>query len=146
MEGHTDSKPYSGGNYGNGELSSDRANAARRLMQEAGLQKNQVTQVRGFADQQPRKKEDALNPSNRRISLIVKYLDKKRAAEPEKSVKVEGGRAQEGFAAGEDKKEVGHYRLLFTWGQGAVVTALEAARRISSLLWERLFGKIRFER
>jgi len=50
MEGHTDSEPYSDGNYGNWELSSDRANAALRLMQEAGLQETQVTQVRGFAD------------------------------------------------------------------------------------------------
>jgi chemotaxis protein MotB len=34
IEGHTDSKPYSGGgDYGNWELSADRANAARRLMQ-----------------------------------------------------------------------------------------------------------------
>lgn len=146
MEGHKDSKPYSGGNYGNWELSSDRANAARRLMQVAGLQENQITQLRGFADQQLRIKDDSLDPNNRRISLIVQYLDMKRAAEPEKSVKIEGGRAKGGLAPGEDEKEAGHYTLLFTWGQGAVVTAVEAARRISSLLRERLFGKIRFER
>lgn len=107
MDGHTDSKPYSGGNYGNWELSSDRANAARRLMQEAGLQENHVTQVRGFADQQLRIKDDPLDPSNRRISLIVQYLDKKQAAEPEKSVKIEGGRAKEGLAPGEDEKRSG---------------------------------------
>jgi len=74
IEGHTDSKPYSGGReYDNWDLSSERANEARRMMQAAGIQPGQVSQVRGFADQRlkvPQKPED---PSNRRISLIVQY-------------------------------------------------------------------------
>jgi chemotaxis protein MotB len=77
MEGHTDSKPYAqGSNYGNWELSSDRANAARRLMQLHGIGADQFTQVRGFADQRLRKLNDPLDPANRRISLIVQYLNK----------------------------------------------------------------------
>jgi chemotaxis protein MotB len=77
MEGHTDSKQYPGvSNYGNWELSSDRANAARRLMTQHGIRQDQVTQVRGFADQRLRKKDAPLDPSNRRISLIVQYLKK----------------------------------------------------------------------
>ena len=77
IEGHTDSKPFSGKrNYGNWELSSDRANSARRLMQEEGLGDRQVAQVRGFADQLLRNTKDPNDPSNRRISLIVQYLDK----------------------------------------------------------------------
>jgi chemotaxis protein MotB len=77
IEGHTDSKPYAGrGDYGNWELSTDRGNAARRLMQQNGLASDQVTQVRGYADQKLRKKDDPLDPSNRRISLIVQYLVK----------------------------------------------------------------------
>ena len=77
LEGHTDSKPYAeGSNYGNWELSSDRANAARRLMQREGIRADQITQVRGFADQRLRKPKDPLDPSNRRISLIVQYLQK----------------------------------------------------------------------
>jgi chemotaxis protein MotB len=80
IEGHTDSKQYSeGSNYGNWELSSDRANAARRLMQQNGIRADQVTQVRGFADQRLRRPTDPLDPANRRISLIVQYLDKKAA-------------------------------------------------------------------
>jgi chemotaxis protein MotB len=76
IEGHTDAKPYAqGGNYGNWELSADRANAARRLMQEHGVREDQITQVRGFADQKLRK-PDPFDPSNRRISLIVQYLVK----------------------------------------------------------------------
>jgi chemotaxis protein MotB len=77
IEGHTDSKPYSGKKeYSNWELSTDRANAARRLMQADGLRDNQVSQVRGYADQMLRKPDDPLNPSNRRISVIVQYLDR----------------------------------------------------------------------
>ena len=77
LEGHTDSKPYSPeSSYGNWELSADRANAARRFMQQHGLREDQVTQVRGFADQRLRKPEDPLDPSNRRISLIVQYFAK----------------------------------------------------------------------
>jgi chemotaxis protein MotB len=77
MEGHTDSKPYTqASNYGNWELSADRANAARRLMQTNGIRPDQVTQVRGFADQRLRKKDDPLDAANRRISLIVQYLNK----------------------------------------------------------------------
>jgi chemotaxis protein MotB len=74
IEGHTDSQAYAlSGNYGNWELSTDRANAARRLMQANGLGIGQVTQVRGFADQRLRKSDNPLDPSNRRISLIVQY-------------------------------------------------------------------------
>ncbi|HTQ59511.1 MAG TPA: flagellar motor protein MotB [Candidatus Solibacter sp.] len=83
IEGHTDSKQYpEGSNYGNWELSSDRANAARRLMQMNGIGENQVTQVRGFADQRLRDKADPMDPANRRISLIVQYLNKKPAETP----------------------------------------------------------------
>jgi chemotaxis protein MotB len=77
IEGHTDAKAYSQGrNYSNWELSSDRANAARRLMQLNGIGENQITQVRGFADQRLRTPNAPLDPSNRRISLIVQYMVK----------------------------------------------------------------------
>jgi chemotaxis protein MotB len=51
----------------------DRANAARRLMQENGLRQDQVTQVRGYADQHLRKADAPDDPSNRRISILVQY-------------------------------------------------------------------------
>ena len=53
--------------------------ATARLLQEHGIGPDQVTQVRGFADQRLRKK-DPLDPANRRISLIVQYLEKKSAS------------------------------------------------------------------
>ena len=77
IEGHTDSKPFVGrGNYSNWELSADRANAARRMVQENGVGPHQVTQVRGYADQRLRKPNAPDDPSNRRISVVVQYLDK----------------------------------------------------------------------
>jgi chemotaxis protein MotB len=76
IEGHTDAQPFSNGAiYSNWELSEERANVARRLMQHpGGLRANQVSQVRGFADQRLRTPKNPLDPSNRRISLIVQYL------------------------------------------------------------------------
>ena len=74
IEGHTDSKPYSEAKtYDNWDLSSDRANEARRIMQAKGIRSDQVSQVRGFADQRLRLPQQPEDPSNRRISLIVQY-------------------------------------------------------------------------
>lgn len=74
MEGHTDSRPYRGdGNYTNWELSADRANAARRWMQENGMGADQVTQVRGFADQSLRDPAHPNDGSNRRVTLVIMY-------------------------------------------------------------------------
>jgi chemotaxis protein MotB len=75
IEGHTDSKPYSGaGLYGNWELSADRANAARRLMESNGMRPEQEVQVRGYADRKLRKPLQPLDPSNRRITVIIQYV------------------------------------------------------------------------
>jgi chemotaxis protein MotB len=74
MEGHTDSKAYAGRkDYSNWELSTDRANAARRWMQANGMRDDQVTQVRGFADQSLRNRDDPEDASNRRVTLIIQY-------------------------------------------------------------------------
>jgi len=77
IEGHTDSKPYSGArSYDNWDLSTERANEARRLMMNEGIRSDQVSQVRGFADQKLRLPAQPEDPSNRRISLIVQYVIK----------------------------------------------------------------------
>jgi len=74
VEGHTDAQPYvSATGYSNWELSSDRANAARKVIQLTGVRENQVADVRGYADQRLRKPEDPTSASNRRISIVVKY-------------------------------------------------------------------------
>jgi chemotaxis protein MotB len=74
VEGHTDSSPYvSATGYSNWELSADRANAARKLIQQSGVRADQVDDVRGFADQRLRKPDDPTSASNRRVSIVVKY-------------------------------------------------------------------------
>ena len=77
IEGHTDSRPFSNSKtYGNWELSADRANISRRLMQASGVRPDQVAQVRGYADQSLRKPLQPQDASNRRITLIIQNIDK----------------------------------------------------------------------
>jgi chemotaxis protein MotB len=76
IEGHTDSRPYGNQNYTNWELSSDRANAARRLMDASGLKPGQVAEVRGYADRHLYNPKDPNDYKNRRVSILVRYLDK----------------------------------------------------------------------
>jgi len=72
IEGHTDSKPFSGTyGYSNWELSADRANSARKLMASAGLRSEQVVEIRGNADRLPRHPDNPKDPRNRRVVIIV---------------------------------------------------------------------------
>ena len=76
IEGHTDSRPFRNAGpttgYSNWELSSDRANTARRLLHRYGVAPNQVVEVRGFADRRPMQPAAPDDARNRRISLVVK--------------------------------------------------------------------------
>jgi chemotaxis protein MotB len=77
IEGHTDSRPYSDSKlYGNWELSTDRANAARRMMENNGVHQEQIVQVRGCADRNLRNPKDPLDSSNRRVTIIIQYMAK----------------------------------------------------------------------
>jgi chemotaxis protein MotB len=84
IEGHTDSYQYAEtANYTNWELSADRCNSARRYLNNNGLHFAQISEVRGFADTEPRIAGDPTDPRNRRISIIVvndfsglNYIDK----------------------------------------------------------------------
>ena len=72
IEGHTDSRPLSRTDgYTNWELSADRANQARHVMEAAGLRQDQIIQVRGYAATQPRLPDNPEHFSNRRVSIIV---------------------------------------------------------------------------
>jgi chemotaxis protein MotB len=73
IEGHTDATFNGHPDYTNWELSADRANSARRLMEVSGLYEDQVRAVRGFADQIPMIKEDTHDARNRRVTLLVLY-------------------------------------------------------------------------
>ncbi len=75
LEGHTDSRPYGrAGVYTNWELSSDRANAARRAMEANGLPPSLIRTVRGFADTQLRTPDAPFDSRNRRVSIVVPQL------------------------------------------------------------------------
>jgi chemotaxis protein MotB len=102
IEGHTDAKPFGGENgYSNWELSSDRANSARRLLQDDGVKPEQVAQVRGYAAQSLRVPEDPLSASNRRISIVVQFL----AAPPgSKGTEILNASGEEGGKEGGETK------------------------------------------
>ncbi len=72
ITGHTDASPFPrGAQYTNWELSSDRANAARRAMLEAGLPAARVARVIGRADTEPLIADNPADPRNRRISIVL---------------------------------------------------------------------------
>jgi chemotaxis protein MotB len=73
VEGHTDSHGYvATDRYSNWELSADRANTARRVMERQGLRAEQVISVTGHADRQLRVPTDPFDPRNRRVSILVR--------------------------------------------------------------------------
>lgn len=101
IEGHTDAKPFhSRSDYSNWELSTERANAARRIIEAHGSRPGQIVQVRGFADQNLRDKEHPEDAKNRRVSVIVRYQeapsddDGKESAQGESGAKAEAKGAE----------------------------------------------------
>jgi chemotaxis protein MotB len=93
ISGHTDAKPFVGrGDFGNWELSANRANAARRTLIAGGYSEDQVARVVGYASSALFDREDPLNPVNRRIDIIVLTKKALRAIEGEQG-------ADEGAAA-----------------------------------------------
>ena len=78
IEGHTDAGFTGDKDYTNWELSSDRANTARQLMEVSGLWEDQIREVRGFADQFPMITDNPTDSRNRRISIVVLYQARER--------------------------------------------------------------------
>lgn len=75
IEGHTDSRQYADRTrYGNFELSAERANAARRVMERRGLRPTQVSAVRGYADRHLHLPDEPLDARNRRVSIVVRSM------------------------------------------------------------------------
>lgn len=74
IEGYTDARQFVRKNYSNWELSTDRANAARRVMQAGGLRPKQVLEVRGYADNRLRDPANPYSYTNRRVSILVTPL------------------------------------------------------------------------
>jgi chemotaxis protein MotB len=121
VEGHTDSRQYADGDrYGNWELSAERANAARRVMEQSGLRPGQVRAVRGYADRQLQLPSTPLDPRNRRVSIVVRSAAS-RALEDKLRVPVGAGMSDTP-AAGSTATEV-HTRPLEEAAQPAADAA-----------------------
>lgn len=84
--GHTDSRVFPSDNgYTNWELSADRANAARRVLEQGCVRPDQIVRIVGFADTEHLVPEDPYSPANRRISIVVMRLAQTEKTEPEAS-------------------------------------------------------------
>ena len=102
IRGHTDSIPYGpGADYTNWELSSDRANATRRVMKESGIEEGRLNNVMGKADTEHLFPENPTDPRNRRISII---LLKEELTNPDYDKKAEKVAEERGFVDSAPKK------------------------------------------
>ena len=75
VAGHTDAQPSGRAGYSNWELSADRANNARRLLERAGINAARVFRVEGSAAAEPLLADLPNDPRNRRIALTVMRSD-----------------------------------------------------------------------
>ncbi|NCC22137.1 MAG: motility protein MotB [Alphaproteobacteria bacterium] len=90
VRGHTDSVPYGpGADYTNWELSTDRANASRRVLKESGFPEARIFNVVGKADKEHLLPDAPNDPRNRRITLVLlrEKVDKPEAKEPGRLIK-----------------------------------------------------------
>ena len=91
ISGHTDSVPFAeGAGHDNWDLSSERANATRRVFVSAGVTEGRITRISGVADTEPLKPEDPRDPSNRRITVLLAYRAGEVPAEVQKAVEASG--------------------------------------------------------
>ncbi|VVO54874.1 Motility protein B [Pseudomonas fluorescens] len=82
ISGHTDAQPYAGtGDFGNWELSANRANAARRALIAGSYPESQVARVVGYASSALFDRDNPFNPVNRRIDIVVLTKKAQRAIE-----------------------------------------------------------------
>jgi chemotaxis protein MotB len=89
VSGHTDAKPFSNRfqNYTNWELSADRANAARRLLERQGVSPGKIQSVLGMADRDLKLPEDPTAASNRRITVKLKLPPAPPPGKPEEEAR-----------------------------------------------------------
>ena len=86
ITGHTDSIPMRKKDYGNWELSADRANSTRRTLISAGVADIQIARVSGVAANDPLRPSDPTHPSNRRISIVLMYEDAKSPSDMDRNL------------------------------------------------------------
>jgi chemotaxis protein MotB len=75
IEGHTDARPYGPNNpYSNWELSSGRANAARRVMEASGLDPSRLEALHGYGSSRLRYPDQPYDPRNRRVAIVLRHV------------------------------------------------------------------------
>jgi chemotaxis protein MotB len=104
ISGHTDAALYGGGSkgYSNWELSADRANASRRELIAGGMADTKIVRVVGLSSAVLFKKEEPLNPINRRISMIVMNKEAEEAAQHDGGVVKTGAETDDEETDGEE--------------------------------------------
>lgn len=83
IEGHTDATPFRADisdHYDNWNLASDRANAARRALEELGVDHRQIARIVGYADKRPKVPDNPADPSNRRITISMRHTEQAAAS------------------------------------------------------------------
>jgi chemotaxis protein MotB len=72
IHGHTDARQFDkGARRNNWDLSFERANEARRILEGAGVQQGKIVGVQAHADAQLLNRKDPLSAENRRLSLLI---------------------------------------------------------------------------
>jgi chemotaxis protein MotB len=73
INGHTDARPFpQGARQSNWDLSYQRADAAREILEDSGVSPRQITGVFARGASQPYMPDDPLAPQNRRLSILIK--------------------------------------------------------------------------
>jgi chemotaxis protein MotB len=76
LEGHTESSAEKGNVAGDGwDLSTDRANAARRIMVENGVLEKQISKISGFSDRIPMAGYAVTDEINRRVTVLLRLKE-----------------------------------------------------------------------
>lgn len=82
VHGHTDGRPFETGRKNNWSLSFDRANEARRVLEESGVPLGKIVGVQAHADTQPLDKKDPFASKNRRLAILILKDKTKRTKKP----------------------------------------------------------------
>jgi chemotaxis protein MotB len=74
IRGHTDASPFGGASAGsNWQLSSNRAEATRRVLALKGVRPDRFIRIEGVAEREPYNPLDKFDPQNRRMSITLAW-------------------------------------------------------------------------
>ena len=122
IEGHTDAYVYAGDKFTNWELSTERASAARRELEKAGLPQSELAGVAGYAATKPFVPENLYDPKNRRIRLVLETPPK-----PDQAPQAAANGSGQANGAGQGAKgQPGQVQTSRPGGGGAVKGKVDA--------------------